>query len=230
MQRGGSTDRPWAALALGQLERAVGRLGQPSASESGQALRSAARDGTSPDEVAAACLALGLMGDGGGAALLRAAYERSSEFDPRGQLALALGLAKDRSHAPALLADLSQARFRPSYMAQLATGLALMQETSAVPTLLELLADARSAQSQAAAAGALASCGDLRAVTALTELLARRSNADLARAAAAAALGQIADRDPLPWRARITPGLLWSAAPSSLVAPPGSAPGLLNLP
>ena len=89
------------------------------------------------------------------------------------------------------------------------------------------LAEAHSLAAQSAIASALGYTGDQRSVAPLLELLNSRTVTAKARAFAAVALGNVADKGLLPWNAKIGLGLNYRAAPATLTDPSGA--GILDL-
>ena len=92
--RGRSGGRAWAGLALGVVERKrLDRGGTPSA-DSLKAIRESLRDETSPREVGAYAIALGIAGDLESQTLMQEKLRRLSDDTARGHLAVGLGLMK----------------------------------------------------------------------------------------------------------------------------------------
>jgi HEAT repeat protein len=76
-----------------------------------------------------------------------------------------------------------------------------------------------SVATQAAVSNALAYVGDQRSIEPLLAALFHPERTDLARAFAAVALGNAADKESLPWNAKLAAGLNYRAATSTLFEP-----------
>jgi HEAT repeat protein len=100
-----------------------------------------------------------------------------------------------------------------------AIGLALMGDKSAGPALVPNLTVSRFLVVRIGRIVALAHCGDARAVPPLLDLLASQREPSRIRAWAAAALGTIADKHPLPWNAGYAEDVVWWDAPTTLLDP-----------
>ncbi|MCZ6596023.1 MAG: hypothetical protein O7B99_00125, partial [Planctomycetota bacterium] len=72
-----------------------------------------------------------------------------------------------------------------------------------------------------AVSAALGRIGDRRAVEPLADFIASRRGTKGARAAAIAALGQVAEPEPRPWKMPLASGLNWAAASATLYDPLG---------
>ena len=84
------------------------------------------------------------------------------------------------------------------------------------------------APAQAALASALGFIGDARAVEPLAEMLAREEGiTDSARGFAAVALGLVADKELLPWNAKIAVGIHYRANTTTLTGESGT--GVLDI-
>ncbi len=77
-----------------------------------------------------------------------------------------------------------------------------------------------------AVASALGLVGDRRAITPLVEVMADESLSDLTRAFAAVALGGVADKEPLPWNAKLAAHANYRAAVETLT---DGANGILDI-
>ena len=227
LSRGKAQERPWAALALGVLER--GRLDRGSMPDAGVtlALRSALDGAKAPDEVGALAVALGLVRDASSSDLLASKLDRLRDDEGRGQLALALGMVGARDQAVRLRPLVGSAVFRPLLLKEASTGLALLGEKETVPYLIDLLGEARSLSSQASLAQAVGRIGDARAIAPLVQMIQDRDLTDRARAFAAVALGLVGDLDPLPWHVPLAEHGNHLAAPPTLYDDVGR--GILNL-
>ena len=102
----------------------------------------------------------------------------------------------------------------------------LLGDKQAVPDLIEMLSSAASLSAQAAISTSLGTIGDSRSVHALLELLSNARETELARAFGAVALGIVADKEALPWNAKIGVGSNYRANTSSLTDGKG---GILDI-
>jgi hypothetical protein len=225
--RARGADEVWLALALGVLEREAALAGRERSDAAQSALRSLLANSRNAEESAALATAVGLGCDDAAGALCAKMLERTRATELRGALSLALGMTGDRAHADALIAVVADAAYRPVELSEAAIGLGLLGDGRAVEVLAEGLRGARSFAAQAAFATALGHVGDARAVAPLLAMLGDDARTDRARAFAAAALGRIADRDPLPWNTELKLGVNPTALPETLFDASGF--GLLNL-
>ncbi len=215
--------RAWAAIALGvsQFERsrrgavdsdvvpaaslAKGRRAvAPPADAVADALLEHLASLRDPEHAAAVALALGLRRHGAAAPEIRRWLGKTRDESLRGYFPLALGLLP-AAEARKDLAEVIDASLRqPWVLSQTAVGLALTGDASVTGKLLAHVADRNSGRSssQAAVAAALGLVGDARAIDPLLALLTAPATAG--RAAAADALGRLADGDELPWFARLS--------------------------
>jgi len=227
LSRARSQDEQWLALAVGVLERGALERGAEPSSDARAALRELLAGARGAAETAAFAVALGLAEDPDAGELLAETLAETKTESPRDALSLALGMIGAREHSGLLLRQIRGATYRPRLLSEAAIGLGLMRDARAVDALCEGLREARSLASQAAYAAALGKVGDARAVEPLLDMLGEQGRTDRARAFAAAALGGVADRDPLPWNTRMKLGVDPSALPSVLFD--GAGFGVLNL-
>ncbi|MEM7309768.1 MAG: hypothetical protein AAF682_24040 [Planctomycetota bacterium] len=227
VSRGSTRERPWAALALGVLERERARAGRMPDAGVARALRDALDGARTPDEVGALAIATGLLRDPEAEEPLQVQLGRIREDEARGQVALALGMIGARTSAARLRALVDGSVYRPLLLREAATGLALLGEKETVARLVRLLGEARALSSQAALARALGRVGDARSLEPLAAMVADRELTDRARAFAAVALGLVGDLDPLPWHVPLSVHGNHLAAPATLYDDRGF--GVLNL-
>jgi HEAT repeat protein len=224
-----SASRCYAALALGLLERAADEAGQSRSEVSLAALRKAFADAKAPDEVGAYAIALGIARDKGASELLRQRFESVSDADARGHVAVALGLAGDRASIVRIQEVVAASRFQPELLRQAALALGLLGDKDVVPKLFDMLAHATSLSSQAAIASALGLIGDARSLDSLIAMTRdREQRTDLARAFAAVALGMCADKESLPWNAKLATDANYRANTSTLYSP-DTGTGILDI-
>ena len=110
---------------------------------------------------------------------------------------------------------------KPIVMENAAIGRALLADADLVPEALERLKECDCWLSTYGVTRALAWAGDVRAVDPLLEILRDTDRSEAERALAADALGWIADKDILPWDARISVGVNYVAATPTLSDPTG---------
>ena len=220
---GGSVaSRCYAALALGLMERAADEAGAPRSEASVLALRKALAEAKSPDEVGALAIALGILRDKGAAELLRQRFESVSDAEARGHVAVALGLVGDRASIQRIQEVVAGSR-------QAALALGLLGDKEVSLKLIDMLARATSLSSQAAIASALGLIGDARSLDSLIVVTRDRERlTDLARAFAAVALGMCADKENLPWNAKLATDSNYRANTSTLYSP-DTGTGILDI-
>jgi len=227
---GKSFMRPWAGLAAGVLcWRLAGEsAAQPVLETLRRALRNSLDEERSPDRVGACALGAGLAGCVDAAPRLTKLVQEQLPDELRGEVALGLALLGETSAIEPLRAIVSASRYRPELLRQAAIALAILDDEDAVPQLAGLLKDARGLAAQAAISSALGFIGDHRSVGPLLSLLGDRLATAKARAFAAVALGNVADKELLPWNAKIGIGLNYRAAPATL-SDPLSGTGILDI-
>jgi HEAT repeat protein len=221
---------PWAALACGILARGLDGVAG-TANEIGglqRILRRQLEDEGSADRLGAYALATGLSRDLASADVLLQRVRRSWPDETRGRVALGLGLLGAREAIEPLGAIVADARYHPELLAEASIALGLLGDKDIGVQLVAMLRSARSLAAQSAIASALGVVGDARAVDPLLELLGDRLATDKARAFAAVALGNVADKELLPWNAKIGADLNYRAAPATLFDP-GTGNGILDI-
>lgn len=225
LSRGSTTERPWAALALGLLEHGNAATGQPPAEDARRALHDAF-GGASPMEQGALAIALGLVrhepaeGD-----LIQ--HTTTGDENVRGYAATALGLMECARAAPTLADVVARSTYQPGVLREAAIALALLGDKSAVPLLVQRLDAAERMFEQVSLTSALGFIGDARSVAPLVAILRNESRSDTTRAFAAVALGMICDKESLPWNSAIAEDVLWWQAPPTLHDPAGGK-GILD--
>jgi len=223
--------KPWAAIGIGVMEHALTRSGVAGGSASGTAksvVRKALDGATSPDHVGAYAIALGIGGDQEARNLLREKFAATSEANARGYVAIALGLVDARESIPSIQSVVRDSKYRPDLLKSAAIGLGLLGDKALVPELCRMLGEAQGLSSQAAIASALGFIGDSRSVDPLVEMLKRKQGlTDAARGFAAVALGIVADKQPLPWNAKISTDMNYRASTSTLTG--GGGTGILDI-
>jgi len=223
--------KPWAAIGIGVMEHALTRSAVTGGSASGTAkavVRKALGEATSPDHVGAFAIALGIAGDEEARRILMDKFAATSEPNSRGYVAIALGLVDSRESIPSIQAVVRDAKYRPDLLKSAAIGLGLLGDKELVPELCRMLGEAQGLSSQAAIASALGFIGDSRSVDPLVDMLKRKQGlTDAARGFAAVALGIVADKEPLPWNAKISTDMNYRASTSTLTG--GGGTGVLDI-
>ena len=220
-------ERPWLALSLGLLARTRTRAGGDVDTTIGQLLRDEFLDVGNQDAKSALGLALGLCGYDEGADVLLPRLSDGVTFAQLiGYSCLALALLDHRAAADPILQLIDEHRRVPFVVQQAALALGRLGDVRVVPTLQRLLEASDSTAVLASLAAALAQVGDRRSIDPLVVILRDRGRPALARAFAAAALGGIGDKDPLPWNTRIAVGMNYMATVDTLT---NGATGILDI-
>lgn len=211
-------ERPWVALALGLIARE--RRLQPDGVVDVEIGRLLLRDVQAvdyDDAQAAYALAVGLSGhQEAGPVLLKLLFEKTRTDMLAGYLAVGLGLLDHRPAADQLLDLMRASKRRPLIVQQCAVALRRLGDGRAVPVLLDMLAESESTAVAAAVAQALAQIRDKRSIDPLIALLQDQGRTKLTRAFAAAALGGVGDRSPMPWNVMIATDINYMATVDTL--------------
>jgi HEAT repeat protein len=187
-------ERGYFLLALGQLGKGALEL-----------LRAELPKLDHEGDRAACALAIALAGDRQSIPALRDQLTRSkSWFTSHGMIALAM--LGDESAIP-LIRDILKKRRESDVLEEGALALALLRGADAAPELLQLYDESRNVSQLRAVATALGLVGNERAVKPLLDTYRDKGRRPEERAMALAALGQMADREPVPVLLRITRGL-----------------------
>ena len=224
---GRSTDRPWAGLALGLQERAAVAAGLEPSKSVRDALRVQLTSTRSPTHVGAYAIACGVMRDDEAAKVMTAKLAELSEDRSRGYLCIGLGLMNAREGLEPLRELLAKSRYRPLLMREAAISLGLLGDKNVVDDLIGELRRATSLTTQSSIASALGTIGDARSIAPLLEMLQDEEINVRARAFAAVALGIVADKEPLPWNAKIAVGANYLAGTPTLTD--GVGKGILDI-
>ncbi|HUR27915.1 MAG TPA: HEAT repeat domain-containing protein [Planctomycetota bacterium] len=208
--------RPWAALALAVLERSLADSMEAASNDSKLVLRTSLDLARSPDELGALSIACGIARDTGAKDILLKHLESVHDIEARGFTAVALGLLDEQTAIAPLTEIARRSKYQADLLRSAAIGLGLLGDKELVPDLIEMLSGATSLSSQAAISKALGTIGDVRSITPLVGLLRSPDATDLARAFGAVALGIVADKEDLPWNAKISVGSNYRANTSCL--------------
>jgi len=193
----------------------------------GTALRQTLVDARSAQEMGPLFIALGILGDPEAQNVVSKRLNEIKEETTRGYACLSLGLLNARNHIPQIQEIVASSKYQADLLKQAAIGLGLLGDKDMVDTLISMLNEAKSLATQASISTALGFIGDKRSVTPLCNLLADKTKTDKARAFAAVALGIVADKEMLPWNAKIAADLNYTATTETLNNPTGT--GILNI-
>ncbi len=220
--------RAWSALALAVMERSLSDNSQPVSSEVQSALRQELDKSKTPTAVAGLAIALGILHDSLSAPVMINKLERTSEDEARGYVAVGLGLLSEKSAIAPITEIVKKSKYKGDLLKSAAIGLGLLGDKEIVPQLVDMLASAEALSSQAAISSALGFIGDARSVTPLIKLLDDKTKTERARGFAAVALGIVADKETLPWNAKISVDINYRANSSTLTSP-GTGTGILDI-
>ncbi len=213
-----ATEKPWVALALAQIAREqVQRPGHVVDVELGQLLHRDVQLIDNDEAQAALALALGLCGyREAGDTLIELLHGRGRSDMLAGYLAVALALL-DYEPAKDPLVDLMERSLRrPFVLQQCAVALGRLGDVRVVPRLLDMIGKSDSTAALSAVATALGFIRDRRSIEPLIAALRDPERTKLARAFAAAALGGVGDKSPLPWNTVIAVDVNYRATVDTL--------------
>lgn len=227
LARGGTAQRPWAALAVGLLERGNVAAGRAKAEGTRLALKDAFKKAASPSEQGALAIALGLVAETSATEEL---IERTGNGDEntRAHCMIALGLMGAQEAIATLQSVAGRSTYRPGLVREAAIALAMLGDKSVARGLVTRLTKSHKLFEQLAATWAIGFVGDSRVVMPLVEVLSNKRENDTTRAYAAVALGAICDKEAHSWNAKIAADVLWWQAPRTLFDPQGGK-GVLDL-
>ncbi len=191
--RGGTLDRPTAALALALAVKGAAQSGVTCPRFVREALVEAAGDARSPDEIGATAIAVGLASIIEATPALQRSFERASALETRGRVALGLGLLGAAGSADDIAGWAAREQANSIAVRDGAIALALLDHG---PRAVELAANhllSRSSLDQESGARALGAIGDVPSGELLLGLLASRERPARARAMAALSLGRMLD-------------------------------------
>ncbi|HIG11351.1 MAG TPA: hypothetical protein EYQ59_06855 [Planctomycetes bacterium] len=226
-KNGRSSDRPWVALALALLERRVMDSGLDHSSAVAELLHTAFEKAKAPRDVGSLAISLGVMREVEAADALQKKLLSINDDRARGYICIGLGLMNARGAVGTLREILEASRYRPLLLRETAISLGLLGDKSVVDDLIDELREATSLTAQASIASALGTIGDARSIPPLLRMLEDRDLNVRARAFAAVALGIVADKEPLPWNAKIAVGVNYNANTPTLTDGQGS--GILDI-
>lgn len=219
LERGKSTIKPWAGLAIGVLGRKLKEQGTapPELVALGDALRSALKAEKDKSRLGAYSIGVGIMGDQEASRTLLEHLEKLSEDTARGYVALGLGLMGDLNAKEPIGRIIEESKYRPDLLKQAAISLGLLGDKELVGKLVKMLQSSKSLATQAAISSALGFIGDQHSIDPLVNMLQDKELTSQARGFAAVALGIVADKEPLPWNTKIAVDLNYRASATTLV-------------
>lgn len=226
--KGKSATKSWASLALAVMERSLDDNNQPSSNEAKQALAKSLDDAKAPPEIGAMAIAVGIVRYEGGKEFLRTKFDKISEPEARGFAAIGLGLMDDRGAIEMITEVIKKSKYQPELLKSAAIGLGLLGDKDIVPELISMLESAAGLSSQAAISSALGFIGDARSIDPLVAMLEDTQKTDRARGFAAVALGIVADKEDLPWNAKISVNANYRANTTTLTSP-DTGTGILDI-
>ncbi|MCA8956690.1 MAG: HEAT repeat domain-containing protein [Planctomycetes bacterium] len=232
LSKGGkSLERPWAALALGVLE--FHRLDRDKSaacdSSIGFALAKQLKDGSNPDAQGAFAVALGLCRSVDAADQMMELLNRyaKSKEELAGYLCIGLALMRHGSARTLVHDVVRQSVRRPDLLKQAAIALGKLGDRTVTKTLTDMLGDPQPNLAKLSAiAAALSFIGDRHSIQPLRKMLCNDSLTPLSRAFAAVALGGVADKEPLPWSAKLAQNINYRSAVETLTT---SGTGVLDI-
>jgi HEAT repeat protein len=224
---GRSTDRSWAALALALLERSVADSGLAQSNQTTEQVRRAFVRSKSPQELGALAISLGVIRDSDSASALLKKLDEINDDRARGYICIGLGLMDAREGVETLRDLLATSRYRTLLIREVAISLGLLGDKEVVDDLVEQLRAATSLTAQSSIASALGTIGDARSIKPLLDMLQDQEINVRARAFAAVSLGIVADKEPLPWNAKIAVGVNYAAGTPTLTD--GVGAGILDI-
>lgn len=230
MSRGKTQMKPWAALSIGVMGRALqdNSMAEQMSPAVGQALRAATADCKRPDEIGAYCVALGLRNDLEATEIILRKMDDFQGSDlARGYAAVALGLMNQRTAIQPIQDVVRKSKYRPELLKQAAIALGLLGDKELVDDLITMLGEAKGLATQAAISTALGAIGDSRSIDPLVEMLDNKQITDTARGFSAVALGIVCDKEPLPWVSKIATNINYRANTVTLTGETGT--GILDI-
>ncbi len=229
LAKGKGNEKSWAGLSLGVLENALAlHKTNATSSEVAKTLTAALADSKTPGDIGAFAIGLGLMENKDAQTVLRDKFEKVSDADAQGYLAVGLGLLGSRESIKPIEDVVHKAKYKPELLRSAAIGLGLLGDKKIVADLISMLGEASGQASQAAIASALGYIGDARSVKDLVGFLENKEKTDGARGFAAAALGIVADKEMFPWGAKISVNINYRANTPTLTSPDNGT-GLLDI-
>jgi len=227
LTRGKGTLQPWAGLSIGVYGRALKDLDRADNADAARALRSVLEDEKSGSKLGAYSIAVGILKDKEAQETLLEKLDTTKEEDVRGYITVALGLMDAREAIAPIQEIIKESKYKHELLKQAAIALGLLGDKALVTDLITMLEEAKGLATQAALASALGTIGDYRSIDPLVAMLQNKDITDSARGFAAVALGIVADKEALPWNAKLSVDLNYRASTSTLNDTEGT--GILNI-
>lgn len=227
---GKSSMKPWAGLSCGVMANQLAKSNTQSSKipTLQAAVRNAMADEKDPSRIGAFAISSGIMADVEAKAALMKRLDSEKDDTALGYVAVGLGLMNAREAVEKINKIVDGAKYRPDLLKQAAIALGLLSDKELVPKLIALLKESKGLATQASLSAALGFIGDQRSIDPLVEMLQNDSLTDSARGFAAAALGIVADKEPLPWNSKIGLDLNYRASTETLTNQ-SSGTGILDI-
>jgi HEAT repeat protein len=221
---GNFIQRPFGALALGIVGRAIGEkadiLAYGELREKALLVLRAGLEDQKMDKRSRASFAIGLgmLRDAGSKKrLVEAVSDKSEDKEFRAYSAVALGMiGEPTAEVVKAITEAMKERSSEELRQQTAVALGLLSDPSAVDVLLDELKEADTQNVQGQIVLALAQIGDARTIEPLVALMKDSSKPDLTRALSCAGLGLIGDLEFIPSLSRISKDINYRAAPDAI--------------
>jgi HEAT repeat protein len=224
----GRSIKPWAALAIGVMERGLTDSDREQSADALSALRSELEKSRTKTEVGAYSLGLGIAGNIEAELILLDKLDSMADDEVRGYITIGLGLMNSIQSIEPIQKILKDSKYRGDLLKQAAIALGLLGDKNVVTKLTTMLVtEAKTLSTQAAIASALGFIGDQRSVDPLIEMLKNEDHTGAARGFAAVALGIVADKETLPWNAKFSVNINYRANTTTLTGENGT--GLLDI-
>ncbi|MEE2887129.1 MAG: HEAT repeat domain-containing protein [Planctomycetota bacterium] len=225
-----SLDRPWAALGLGVMRHfALRGANNPRPDTAvGDDLLKQFQKIRDPQARGAIAIALGLGKYQSAAPVLQAALEKYAKNGAfAGYLCIGLALMDHKGSREQIHEIVRGAIRRPNLLQQAAVSLGKLGDRSVTETLMvKMSAKEPNLAKLSAIATALGFIGDRRTIRPLKKMLFDDKLTPLSRAFAAVALGGVADKEMLPWSAKLSRDVNYRAAVETLTQ---SGTGVLDI-
>jgi HEAT repeat protein len=229
LTKGSTQAQPWAGVGVGLMERRLKDANFITSTTEGMraALRQKLADEKDNSRIGAYSIGIGIMLDQDAQGTLTEKLAKVQDDDARGYICVALGLMNAVDAKQQIQDIVTNSKYRGELLKQAAIGLGLLGDKELVQKLIEMLNEAKALSTQAAISSALGFIGDARSIDPLVAMLENKELTDRARGFAAVALGIVADKEPLPWNAKISVDLNYRASTQTLNDPSGT--GILNI-
>jgi HEAT repeat protein len=225
-EKGRTTDKSWISLAAGVHGARMKASGSSPSDEFALHLRVLLNEARSTDEASAAALACGLSEDARSGEVLEKLFTKFSNPSVLGYASLAMGLIGEKDAKAKLWTLVHKFRYQPQPLENVALGLGLLAREEAGEYLRESFTHTASSASSVALANAIGQLADAASAPSLAQIARNSKLPAEVRAAAAGALGLLAESSDLPWRSELSQGINYNALTRTLFD--GSGMGVLN--